>query len=73
MCLLMHPLNQSNVLSLKVTLEENHATNSVALEPTGSSPCLQEPATGLYPEPNRSNRPEIHSDTILPSMPYIAQ
>jgi hypothetical protein len=25
------------------------------MEPVGSSPCLQEPSTGLYPEPDQSN------------------
>jgi hypothetical protein len=30
-------------------------TNSVAPEPAGSSPYLQEPDTGPYPEPTGSN------------------
>jgi hypothetical protein len=50
----------------------SNTTNSVAPEPAGSSPYLQEPATGPYPEPTGSIRhtppslPQIHSDPILP-------
>jgi hypothetical protein len=45
-------------------------------EPEDSSPHLQEPATGPYPEPTESaphppaNLPEIHSHPILPSTPW---
>ena len=45
------------------------------MELEGSSPYSQEPATCLYPEPDRSslglpsNLSKIHFNTILPSMP----
>jgi hypothetical protein len=35
----------------------NYLINSVVPEPEGSSPRLQEPATGSYPGPNESTRP----------------
>jgi hypothetical protein len=37
--------------------------NSVALEPEGSSPYSQEPATGSYPEPTGYN---LHSSSQSP-------
>jgi hypothetical protein len=49
----------------------------VAPEPEGSSPCSQQPATGLYPELPKStpnlpdSLPEINSDFILPSTPVF--
>jgi hypothetical protein len=45
------------------------------MEPEGSLLCLQEPATGPYPEPDKSSphlppySPKIHSNIIFPSMP----
>jgi hypothetical protein len=38
-------------------------TNSVAPETEGSSPYSQEPATGPYPEPTKSN---LHSPSQSP-------
>jgi hypothetical protein len=56
-------------------------TNSVAPEPEGSSPWLQEPATGPYPKPTESTLPppkpvsltKIHFDPILSPMPYSSR
>jgi hypothetical protein len=51
-------------------------TNSVAPEPTSSSPYSQEPATGPYPQPtgplytHPANLPKIYSDPILLSIPW---
>jgi hypothetical protein len=52
--------------------------NSVAPEPAGSSPYLQELTTGPYPEPTVSTHtpsqtPNIHSDPILPSTPRSSE
>jgi hypothetical protein len=33
------------------------------MEPEGSLPCIQEPATGAYPEPGESNP---HPKTLFP-------
>jgi hypothetical protein len=54
-------------------------TNSVALEPQGSSPYSQETALGSYSKPTEStphppaNLPKIHSDPILPSTPRSSE
>jgi hypothetical protein len=54
-------------------------TNYVEQEPEGSSPHLQHPATGPYPEPVESNPhtpdnlPTIHSDPILPSKHWSSE
>jgi hypothetical protein len=51
-------------------------TNSVALEPEGSSLHSREPTNGPYPEPGESNPPppatlpKVPSDPILPSTPW---
>jgi hypothetical protein len=55
-----------------------YKTNSVSSELEGSSPCLQEPATGPYPEltestPPPANLPNIHSDPIFPSTPRSSE
>jgi hypothetical protein len=45
------------------------------MEPEGSSPCTQKPATCPYPEPDQSslrpppNLSKIHFNIILPSTP----
>jgi hypothetical protein len=52
------------------------STKSVAPEPAGSWPYLQQPATGPYPQPvdplytPPANLPKINSDFILPSTPW---
>jgi hypothetical protein len=37
------------------------------MKPEGSLPCLQEPATGLYPEPDKSNS---HPPKPFPLYPF---
>jgi hypothetical protein len=54
-------------------------SSSVAQEPGASSPLSQQPTTGPYCEPVRSNPqtqanlPKIHSDTILPPTPWSSE
>jgi hypothetical protein len=50
----------------------------VVQEPKGSTPHSQQPATGPYHEPVKSNPtpailPKIHSDPILPPMPWSSE
>jgi hypothetical protein len=51
----------------------------MAQQPQGSSPHSQQPATGPYPEPVKSNPypqanlPKIHSDSILPPMRWSTE
>jgi hypothetical protein len=59
------------------TYSATHAnSHSMAPDPKGSSPYLQEPDTGTYPQPTGitlhppANLPKIKSDQILPSMPW---
>jgi hypothetical protein len=44
----------SRVLSEKLTVTHLANTFPLFTEPEGSSPCLQQPATGSYPEPVES-------------------
>jgi len=49
------------------------------MEPEGSLPCSQDPATGSYPEPYASSShpptliPKIHSNVILPLTPKSSE
>jgi hypothetical protein len=49
------------------------------MEPEGSSPYTQQPATCPYPEPDQSslrpppNLSKIHFNIILPSMPAVLE
>jgi hypothetical protein len=49
------------------------------MEPEGSSPCSQKPATRPYPEPAESSLPidpylpKVHLNVILPPMPRSSQ
>jgi hypothetical protein len=68
-----------NWYEIYIDIEMYHidVTNSVAPEPEGSSPYLQEPATGPYSEPNGSTlhpqpvflRYALTFWSILPSTP----
>jgi hypothetical protein len=53
------------------------SSNSVAPEPEGSLPYLQEPATGPYTELTGSTlhspSQSLHSDPILPSTPWFSK
>jgi hypothetical protein len=46
-------------------------TNSVAPEPTGSSPYLQDPATGPYPEPEPTG--PFSGASVVPGNPSISE
>jgi hypothetical protein len=68
-----------HVAYIKETRDVQTLSNSVALQPEGSSPHSQEPATSPYPEPVESTPhlpailPMIHSDPIRPSTPRSSE